>query len=219
MKNTIRGLFAVALGAFVVVALPPATEGATSGDHKKGAPRSNPTQAQHDNDTKMTGKSAPVAQYSASEESDTFFFSWGVPMGELYVHALNAEDTNAVFKVTNKKISANKKANAKIAAEMNNMLKAKTVSEAKRALARFESAVKAYQNGYVSGYGKWPLRDWEVAGEMANIAKQTIAALEDIIAKTASEAVKDVYGKQLVEHRASHEKLKKRYEKMLEKRR
>ena len=210
MKNATQWVFAVVLGAFVVVALPPSTEGATSDGHKQGTPNSNRTQTQ--NDTKMTGKSVSAAQYS--EDSDTFFFSWGVPMGGLI---LNAKDTNAVVKVINKKISANKKAIAKIVVEMNNMLKAKTVSEAKRALTRFESGVKVYQNGYVSGYGKWPLVDWEVAGEMASIAKGTISGLEDVISKAASEAARDVYRKRLVELKESHEKLEARYEKMRDK--
>lgn len=186
-----RGMVAAVVVASAVAGFSPAAKGEAGGGQKPGAP----------------------TYYSVNEDRATFFFSWGVPMGGLLQQAerTNADETR---KLTEKKISANKKAIAKIAAEMNKMPDAKTVSDAKRALARFESAVKVYHKVYVSGYGKWPLKEWEAVGEMEYTAKATIAALKDVISKTASAAAKEIYGKRLVELEARHVKLKKRYEMM-----
>lgn len=163
---------------------------------------------------KKAGHKTPAA--GRNNDSDDFFFSWGVPMGGLIQQAGNTEP-EAVKKLIEKKIVANKKAIEKIMVEMRKMPSVKTESDAKRALARFESAVKAYHNVYVSGYGKWPLKDWEVVGEMANTVKASIAALNDVISKAASEPAKAVYGKRLEEFQSRHDKLKKHYEEMCDK--
>ena len=175
-----------------------------------------PKNAKEQGSAEKSGRQASTDIYRFEGGSDTFFFSWGVPMGGLLQKAQNI-DHDAAMRLIEKKISANKKAIAKIAAEMNKMLTAKTTSDAKRALGKFESEVKVYHNGYVSGYGKWPLTNWELAGEKASTARASVAALEDIVSKTESDAAKQVYAKHLAELKAHQENLKKRYEEMRDK--
>ena len=175
-----------------------------------------PKNAKEQVGAEKSGRQASTAVYRFEGGSDTFFFSWGVPMGGLLQKAQNI-DPDAATRLVEEKISANKKAIVKIAAEMNKMLTAKTTSDAKRALGKFESAVKVYHDGYVSGYGKWPLKDWELAGEKDSTARASVSALEDIVSKAESDAAKQVYAKRLAELKAHLENLKKRYEEMRDK--
>ena len=175
-----------------------------------------PKKAKEQGGAEKSGKQASKDIYRFEGGSDTFFFSWGVPTGGLLQRAQNI-DPEAAMRLVEAKISANKKAISKIAAEMNKMLTAKTTSDAKRALGRFESEVRAYHNGYVSGYGKWPLKDWELAGEKESTARASVSALEDVVSKAESDAAKQVYAKRLAELKAQLENLKKRYEEMRDK--
>lgn len=158
-------------------------------------------------------KRTSAIAYAFDENCNSFFFSWGVPMGSLLQKAANT-DPDAVKRLTETKISTNKKAIAKIASEMNKMLAVRAASDAKLALTRFEKAVRSYHEGYVSGYGKWPLKEWEVVGEMESTVNVSIAALEDVISKVVSEAARAVYEKRLNEFKVRREKLKNRYEEM-----
>ena len=175
-----------------------------------------PKKAKEQGEAEKSGRQASTDSYRFEGGSDTFFFSWGVPMGGLLQKAQNI-DPDAAMRLVEAKISANKKAISKIAAEMNKMLTAKTTSDAKRALGRFESEVRAYHNGYVSGYGEWPLKDWELAGEKESTARASVSALEDVVSKAESDAAKQVYAKRLAELKAQLENLKKRYEEMRDK--
>lgn len=124
------------------------------------------------------------------------FFSSGVPVGgKLSQTGESPDGAKAVIDLIERKIVRNKAAIADISAALAKMSEAKDAVKAKKALAGFEAAVKAYFKIYLSGYGQWPLSPEEIAGEKALVAQGTVKALEAAQAQTEATAAKGVYAK------------------------
>lgn len=138
-------------------------------------------------------------------------FSWGVPMGGAIMAASQGPDAKAVRDLTERKIKVNKDSIEKIALALKAMTEAKTEAAATRAMAAFESAVKAYHKKYVGGYGKWPLSKSELLGEQSQTAQAVAKALEAVVSATANASAKAVYEKKLETVRQRAKALEARY--------
>lgn len=136
-------------------------------------------------------------------------FSWGVPMGgKLQAAGESPEAAQAVKALIERKIASNKAAIGVVAAAMAKMSEAQDAAQAKQALNDFESAVKAYFKGYLSDYGQWPLSPEEIAGEKEQVVKDTVNALEFVLARTEAKAAKDVYEKKRADMKARFARMK-----------
>ena len=138
-------------------------------------------------------------------------FSTGVPFGGAIMRASGGPDAKTVSALTDRKIAENRESIAKIALAMDRMVRAKGAGEAEKAMTAFKSDVKAYLKKFVSGYGSWPLVEWEVVGEKSQTARSCVEAMSLVLARTKDDKVKAVYEKHLAQMSRQAEKLEAKY--------